>query len=338
MPTLQDIANIVGVSSATVSLALSNNPRISDEMKAKVRKTAIEIGYKKVPKWGDDVLSNPNTRSRSIGVLYLGSNPQNMNQGFFKDGLMGVCQEAARIDRTVVMLGIQATEQIVDPDELFDQVTRSGAEGIIVVSTAQNLYGLDKLLGHGFPMVFIGNRTLADRKERLHTVATDLQDAKRTGLDYLIELGHKRIAVLMAESNLSQWSREWPQYEGAEITTFIVSAPFDPTGEDWNELKNYGATAIFAANVPLGHAAMNFLRAIGKSVPEQVSLISYDDAPSYPYENPPITAVKQNMESIGRQSTKMLCELLETPGQSPTQVMLPTQLVVRKSCAPPTSI
>jgi DNA-binding LacI/PurR family transcriptional regulator len=337
MPTLQDIANIVGVSSATVSLALSNHPRISDEMKAKVRKTAMEIGYKKFSR-GDDLQPNPNARSRSIGVLYLGSNPQSLNQGFFKEGLMGICQEAARIDRTVVMLGIQATEQRVDPETLYDQVIRSGAEGIIVVSTTQNLYGLDKLLGQGYPMVFVGYRTLADRKERLHTVATDLQDAKRTGLDYLIELGHKRIAILMADSNASQWSRDWPRYEEAEIATFLVSVPFDPKGEGWNELTNFGATAIFTTNVPLGHAAMNYLRALGKSVPEQVSLISYDDAPSYPYENPPITAVKQNMESIGRQSTKMLCELLETPGQSPTQVMLSTQLVVRESCAPPKSI
>lgn len=334
MPTLQDIAKIVGVSSATVSLALSNHPRISDEMKAKVRKAALEIGYKKHLR-EEGRFHNPDVRSRSIGVLYLGANPQSLNQGFFKEGLQGVCQEASRLDRNVVMLGIQTADAPLDSENVYEEIMRSGVEGIIVVSTALQLHGLDKLLGQGFPMVFIGNRTLVDRKERLHSVATDLLDAKRTGLDYLIGLGHKRIAMLVAASNAAQWAGELPHAEDADIALFRVAAPYSSEGEGWEALAKYNPTAIFTTNVPLGHAAMNHLRDLGKRVPEDVSLISYDDSPSYPYENPPITAVKQNMESIGRQAAKMLGELLENQGQSPTQVLLSTQLIQRESCAAP---
>lgn len=334
MPTLQDIAKIVGVSSATVSLALSNHPRISDEMKARVRKTALEIGYKKHLR-EDGRFRNSDVRNRSIGVLYLGTNPQSMYQGFFKDGLLGVCQEASQLDRNVVMLNVQAAEGQLDSEKVYEEIMRSGVEGIIVVSTTSQLHGLDKLLGQGFPMVFIGNRTLADRKERLHTVATDLQDAKRTGFDYLIELGHKRIAMLVGAPNAAQWSEGPLHAEHADIVLFRVDTPYSPEGEGWEALTAYNPTAIFTTNVPLGHAAMNHLRYLGKRVPDDVSLLSYDDSPSYPYENPPITAVKQNMKSIGRQAAKMLGELLENQGQSPTQVLLSTQLIQRESCAAP---
>lgn len=337
MPTLQDIAKIVGVSSATVSLALADHPRISDETKAKIRKTAIDIGYTKFFR-GDVVQTNPKARSRSIGVLYLGAHPQSMNHGFFKDCLMGICQEAGRIDRNVVMLGIQTEGQSADPEAIAEEVVRSGAEGVVVLSTQPNLYGLDKLVERGYPMVFIGSRTIADRKVRLHSVATDLHDAARMGLDYLIGLGHARIAILMGEANVSRWSEQLPRHDEAEVKAFLVSSPFDAREKGWGELTAYAPTAIFSTSVPLGHAAMNYLRASGKRVPEEVSLISYDDSVSYSYETPPITAIKQNLESIGRQSAKMLLDLLENPDQSPTQVLLSTQLVERASCAPPKSV
>lgn len=335
MPTLQDIAKIVGVSRATVSLALSDHPRISDETKTKVRQTALDIGYVKNAR-GTEPPPSRKVRSRSIGVLYLAVQPQNMNQGFFRDGLIGICQEAARIDRNVVMIGIRTPDQGTDPEELYDEIVRSGAEGIVVVSTTMNLYGFDKLLERRYPMVFIGNRMIAGRKERLHSVATDIHDARRMGIEYLMGMGHTRIALLMESPNF-HWKTDMAAYGSSEVRVLQVSTPFEPQGEGWEEVAKYEPTAIFSTTVPLGHAAMNFLRASGKRVPEQVSLISYDDAASYAYENPPITAVKQNMESIGRQSAKILLDLLENPEQSPTQVLLSTQLVERESCAPPKS-
>jgi DNA-binding LacI/PurR family transcriptional regulator len=347
MTSMNDIAKLAGVSKATVSLALADHPRISEETKAKIRTIAQQLGYMQRPSSAKSDVAEPRRKAGiSIGVLYVGGN-QSFAQGFFRDTLMGICGEGARNHAHVVMIGMHASGEDTDTDDLYGKVMESGVEGIIVISSTPKLYGFDRLVERDFPMVFVGNRRLADRDHALHSVASDNYDGGVVATEHLLNLGHRKLAVVVGRRPLTWETDRLNGFFSAlrsagiaagEEAVIRVTNSYDPEESGWKQLGHMGATAVFATNSLLGHMTLRHSRNIGKSVPEELSLIVFDDTAFFPLENPPVTVVKQDMEALGTLSAKMLLDLIDNPGQPARQVLLSASLVERASCASPAQV
>ncbi len=94
-------------------------------------------------------------------------------------------------------------------------------------------------------------------------------------------------------------------------------------------------TAIFAHNDRIARGAIRALHEAGLQVPEDISVIGYDDIPEAEFSDPPLTTVRQPMAEIGQAATRFLIQMVEDPAIAPKQVLFDTALIVRSSCAPP---
>lgn len=338
MPTFEDIAKIAGVSKATVSLALSDSSKISMETKIKVRNIARSIGYNL-----DGLEGGKWPRNRSIGILYVTHVPD-FEKDFFRDTLIGVTEDASSKGYDVVFVGNHMQPNADDmADAIADKVMQSGVEGVIVISSIPNLKGFRKLQDMHFPMVFIGNRKVDGSGRHIFNVCSDHYNGGKLAAEYLHDdLGHTRIAVV-GRLQMPHW--EVDRVNGffshlrdaglsdIEANKVLVSDRFNPEYEGWKRLEQIRPTAVFAVNANIGISVLHHLRSANKRIPEDVSVIVFDDFASFPYEHPPITVIKQNKEALGNLAVKVLTDLLENKKAPPRQLLISTELIVRQSCA-----
>lgn len=340
MPTLQDIANIAGVSKATVSLALADHQRISTETKRKVRNIARKLGY---IEGHDDKGQRDPLAKRVIGVVYISDN-QDFEKGFFRETLMGISDEASRLKSDVVLIGIQLLDNESEMEDIANKVLESNAEGIIVISNTPLLKGLDKLIEMKFPILIIGERKVEGTVQPLPIIASDNYNGGKMATDYLLALGHTRIAAAL-RSNAPHWEMErlngfCTALRNAGLTytddhVISVNSPFHPEDPCWERFAKLKPTAVFATNAKEGLTILNYLRWNRIRIPDEVSLIVFDDFASFPYESPPITVVKQDKETLGTLSVKMLLDTLNYSHHLPARVLISTQFIERQSCASP---
>lgn len=336
MPTYEDIAKIAGVSKATVSLALSDSAKISLETKTKIRNIAKNIGYAfpsaGAARW---------TRTCSIGILYISEHPS-IGTDFFQETLMGISEDAAKANYDVVFIGIHFNKNDKMADEIADKVVRSGVEGIIVVSSIPNLTGFSKLIEMHIPMVFIGDRKVQGLNH-VHSVASDNYNGGRMAAEFLLHLGHKNIFLVM-QNDPPHWELDrangfYSALRGAGITnpeqkTLCITHHSDPLDEVWGALVGHCPTAMFAISSMISIRVLHYLRSAGKRVPDDVSLLAFDDFSSFRYEDPPITVIKQDKQALGNLATKIMIDYLENGKTPPKQMLISTQLVERSSCRP----
>jgi len=338
MPTFEDIAKIAGVSKATVSLALSDSPKISLETKVKIRNIAKSIGYNLNAVEGGKWL-----RSRSIGILYLSENPD-FEKEFFRDTLMGITEDSAHRGYDVVFIGIHTRQSENLAEDITEKVLRSGVEGIVVVSSIPNLSGLDKLIDMRFPMVCVGDRRVDGSVHQLFNVSSDNYNGGRMAAEYLLGLGHTRICLVTGQHpphwEIDRSNGFFLQLRNAGLTdveknAVSINSPFRREDECWTRLHELNPTAVFAVNAFVGISVLHYLRSAEKRIPDDVSVIVFDDFSSFPYENPPITVIKQDKEALGSLAVKVLIDLLENAKVPPRQLLISTQLIERSSCSSP---
>ncbi|TNJ66146.1 LacI family transcriptional regulator [Paenibacillus hemerocallicola] len=337
MPTLQDIANIAQCSKATVSLALSNHPRIAESTKARIRKVAIELGY--LPAEPDnDVASKPAASRRSIGVLYIGEDAQkSIGQGFFRETLLSIIQEASRSNCNVVMIEVNASNGQITEDELCEKIYNSGVEGAVVICFRKELHGFNTLIDQQFPLVFVGDHTIADRDVKLHTVMTNNHDGGREATEYLLGLGHSRIALVTSPTSTERINGYFSAMRTAghnvsDKHMMIVSPPYEKNDGRLRMLGEQEFTAIFATSSLAGLMVLQHLRFLGKQIPDDISMIVFDDSESFQIESPPITVMKQDLESLGTYAVKMLLDVVGEVLPLPGRVAISGRLIERASC------
>lgn len=338
MPTINDIAKLANVSKATVSLALSGDPRISVETRQKIEKIAEGLGY--IPNRMARGLSR--SKSQMVGALFYGEFTASM-EDLFSDTLMGITHEALRLGYNVVLLGFSHHAQDGQTD-WTEQVIRSGVDGLIVISVYTTLHGFDKLFAMRFPIVLVGRRDVTGTAlQQLNFVATDQFGAGRMAAEYLLRLGHRELAVVstaahslwMEERILGFFSADRGMLTQLNERVLILSSGGDASDPaEIVDILNCGCTAFFAISPEAGLRLLHSLQQTGVQVPQEVSLLVYDDFSSAPLQRPPITVIKQDMKALGQMAFTRLLELCLAPDSGARQLLISALLVERSSCGP----
>ena len=335
---MSDVARLAGVSKATVSLVLSGRAgsspiKISKRTQERVFAAAKELGY------------NVNIIARSMSsqrTYTLGL----VAHSFVEYGpatILGSAQEAAHARKYYLM--VSSTEG--DVEAVYDQMVRLDSwrvDGIFVAVAATGGWyrQLAERLQLHIPVVWLEGAAL---DPNLNSVGVDNLRGGELAAGHLLALGHRRIGLITGP-------RQWVAAQQRELgwrqalTAAGINAPESAIAEaDWTAPgahkatrqlldRNEGLTGIVAQNDQMAVGAIRALQECGLRVPEDVSIVGYDDIPLAGYLDPPLTTIRQNLPEVGRLAVELLVEAAQTPGLS-RQITVAPELVVRGSACPP---
>jgi LacI family transcriptional regulator/LacI family repressor for deo operon, udp, cdd, tsx, nupC, and nupG len=333
--SIQDIAQAAGVSHATVSRALRDNPLISAEVRRTIQRLADAMGY--TPNAVAQSLKGQ--RSNTIGLVVTSiADP-------FCGRLARGVDEIAEQSGVDVFLGVSynSPKQELTVIESFH---RRRVDGIVTASSCLTDEHLDRLKRIGVPIVLINRQSEGDYAQ-FHTVDVDSYAGARQAMNHLLTLGHSSIAYLGA-TNRPRSNRERKRgycdaLETAGIALkdgWIQEAP--PNRRSYSddvadgqglmlEALRTGITAAFCYNDMYAIGALLTCRELGLVMPGQVSVVGFDDVELAQYVTPTLTTVHQPKLRLGQLATETLLSLME---DRPTenQIVSP-ELVVRRSSA-----
>ena len=324
--TIGDVAAEAGVSVATVSKVINGRWGVAERTEERVRAVIEDLGY-------HSSLVAQSLRSRRtnvIGVLVVDLEP------FSAELLKGVARAIRGTGyELVVFSGCGADDQVGWERRYLSRVSGTLCDGALLVTPSS----VD--VTFGAPVVAVDHNA---GSSTLPSVDSDNFSGAVTATEYLLGLGHRRIGFLAGRSDLEsgrlrkQGYRHALESAGVAVDhTLIRAGEFQPeSAEDAARqlLASHGErpTAIFAANDVSALATISVARSLGLRVPDDLSVIGFDNVPESALSDPPLTTIEQPIQQMGFDATRLLIGLIDGEPVESAHTMLPTKLVVRGSC------
>ena len=329
-PVMADVARIAGVSHQTVSRVLNDHPNVRSATRDRVLAAIRELDYR--PNAAARTLVT--RRTNTLGVISFNTTlygPASM--------LYGIEQAAKQHDYSVTVAALAALDRrsvLTAVERLRDQ----SVEGIIVIAPQTTAVAALANVPKDVPLVAVGCGAHAG----IASVAVDNEAGAHRAVSYLLDLGHPTVHHLAgprtwldAQEREAGWRRA--------LAERALPAPAPLAGGDWAARSGFelgariaagrGVSAVFCAN---DHMALGLLRAVqaaGRRVPQDVSIVGFDDIPEAEYFGPPLTTVRQDFDELGRRALRALVRLIgDGPDPRPDVTVVP-QLVVRASAGRP---
>jgi LacI family transcriptional regulator len=331
--TIMDVAREAGVSDATVSRVLSGYEFVKESTRNRVLEAVERLGY----------VANLQARSLAGGrTQIIGLLVPNLDINYVGSIVRGIDQE---LERANYELMLYTTHRHRNKESLYVSAIANGLTAglLLLVPLVPTAY-LDALRERNFPYVLIDQ---VDGTEQSNVVdATNWQGAYEA-TRYLHELGHERIAIITGLLEVRSAVDRLAGYKAALADCDIPLRDELIFEGDFRQIPSYEVikaclqsmrplpTAIFASNDLSAFGAMDAIREAGLRIPDDISIVGFDDIPQASMVYPKLTTVQQPLEQMGRVAVKMLLEQIENPGRPARRVTLGTQLIIRDSCAPP---
>ncbi|HET8788342.1 MAG TPA: LacI family DNA-binding transcriptional regulator [Actinomycetes bacterium] len=331
-PTLEQVAALAGVSRATVSRVVNGSPKVSPVVRAQVERAVAKLGY--VPNRAARSLVT--RRADSIALVVSEPHARFLSEPFFAGMVRGV---SAALAETGVQLVLLIAHDPPDRGRLERYVVGGHVDGVLLAS----LHGDDPLPGildrAGVPAVLVGR---PPGPTPATYVDADNRGGARKAVDHLVARGRRTIATISGPLDMAVGLDRLDGWRDG-----LAAAGLDGAGDlveagDFTEEGGAAAMgrllarpgrpvdAVFAASDLMAAGALRALRAAGRRVPEDVAVVGFEDSAMARYAQPPLTTVRQPIEEMGRQATRLL--LARAAGE-PTgmHLILDVELVVRAS-------
>ena len=332
--TLDDVAKLAGVSRSTVSRVVNEHPNVSPATRARVAAAIERSGYRP----HGVARSLATSRTHILAVIVPESVTKLFTDPYFPLMLRGAT-EACNRARYQLLLSLFTAS--MDSSTLRDQVLRSGyLEGVLAANASLSDELVPSLLEERIPFLTIGRHP----DDRVSYVDVDNVGGARTAAEHLIRLGHERIGTITGPLDMTPAQDRLQGYREAMSTHRLPVSEGQIAEGDFTEAGGRAAmtrllaarpTAVFAASDAMAVGAIRAIRAEGLTVPEDVAVIGYDDVPPAVAVDPELTTVRQPIERLGHLAVEVLIQRLERDepeAASVQRIVLPTELVIRKSC------
>jgi len=329
--TLSDVALLAGVSSQTVSRVVNNHPYVSEDTRRRVLTAIRKLNY------------SPNRAARSLATrrsCTLGVVSYDIAFYGPAQMVMNIEQTAKRRGYTV-SLATTASMTLDEVRQALIDVGGDALDGLLLIAPVVGVSYDDLVRVCGsVPFVQIDIELSA----KVPSVVIDQRYGTQLLTEHLIGLGHHQIAAI---SGPLSWYGAQARHTSWQHTMRAAGLEPGSSAEgDWTPRSGYEAahallddgtqfTALVVANDQMALGAMAALRERGLSVPEDVSIVGFDDIPEAAYFAPPLTTVRQNFAALGEQSVEYLMALIDNPGTPVHQRVLYPQFVERQSTQPP---
>lgn len=344
--SMTDVARRAGVSQKTVSRVVNDEPHVTEAIRAKVQAAIEELGFR--PNAAARALVT--RRNQRIGMV----TPSTSLYGpaSILDGVDGALRGSG------YHLSVARTQGngVADLQAAIDELVTQDIAGL-VLSEPIDLGHPDLRIPHGLPVLSFGSpkagspragsptpgATDADARPDELVLGADETAGARSAVEHLLALGHHTVHHLGGTEGWSATARRIAGWRAA-LSDAGVEAPPVVHG-DWTPRSGYeaarellrraGVTAIFAANDHMAIGAIRAVEQAGLRVPEDVSIVGFDDAPEAEFLSTPLTTVRQDFAEVTRLAVHRLVGTIEGRPPAERHRLIPAQLIVRESTAPP---
>ncbi len=329
MTSIKDVAQLAGVSTATVSRVLSDKPYVSDEIRQRVLEAVEALDYR------------PNRVARSLRIQKtstIGLLVSDIRNPFFTDISRAVEDFAHQNDYTVFLCN---TDENPEKEKLYlDLMDAENVAGIILSPTRHTAQVFSQVYRSDIPVVIIDRHV---PHPELDHVLIDNVDAAQKLVNHLIDDGHQRIAATFGIASTTGAERregylralkengikpdpelslfvDAKEEAGCDAVLKLLSLPQPPQ-------------AIFTTNSLLTAGALRAIRQKNLSIPDEIAIAGFDETRWTTLIVPPLTVIAQPTQEIGQTATELLLKRIKEPGRPYRVVTLKGQLTVRQSCA-----
>jgi len=326
--TIRQVADLAGVSIATVSRVVNGHVDVSAETREAVQRVLREHGYHAA-------------RSRALATGRVGIAVPMVHPPYFAQILGGAAEALYEEDRQVVLCPTRHSH--ARELSLVDRLADGEADGAVLVLPEESGDELGALAAHGFPFVVVDPRT--EVPDGISVVCAAHSSGAAQATEHLLGLGHQRIGVI---SGPEGWLASQERLRGhiAALAgrgmlpdfSYVRYANFRLDGGSKAALElldiPHPPTAIFAFNDSMAIGAIQAAAARGVDVPGELSVVGFDDTVEAAVTVPGLTTVRQPLAELGRTAVSLLLRQLENRRLEPLRVELETRLVARDSTAP----
>ncbi|MFY0691756.1 MAG: LacI family DNA-binding transcriptional regulator [Paracoccaceae bacterium] len=331
-PTLNDVAKAAGVSTATVSRFINSPDQLTDRTRQKVKVAVKELGYS--PNFGARVMAAK--RTNTIGAII-----PTMENAIFARGLQAF-QEELRQKGYTLLVASSSYRTDIEEEQIRSLVSR-GADGLLLIGHERTPASRRFLEAQGVPALVAWTY---DAAAALPSIGFDNRSSMRALVEDVITMGHRRLAVISAATEANDRARlrvlgvrDAMTAAGLEAKTlpiFETSYSVDAGASAFEQLMRgtERPTAVICGNDVLAVGAMKQARALGLSVPRDVSVTGFDDIELATIVEPALTTVHVPHREMGARAARMLVDIVE--GKSSGRALeLDTTIRLRGSLAPP---
>ena len=333
--TIKDVAALAGVSPSTVSRTCKDNPSISRETKEKVRKAMLQLGYE--PNFQASNLASQN--SKTIGIILPPSARETFENPFFLETVRGISQFCNGRQYISTIVTGQNSEELLGA---IRTMVRSGqVDGFILLYSKADDAIIEYLNEEGLLYVLVGK---AQQFANL-TIYIDNDNvlAGKEATDYLYDLGHRKIAYLGSESiklfsadRKTGYQLSMLQHDLVAEKKYIIEVNdvyLDECKPLLEMLQSEDSpTAIVVSDDILAVSLERVCIQCGLSIPEDLSIISFNDSLFARLTHPPLTSIDVNSCQLGIEAASQLINHIENPNLVATKIIVPHSLIERESC------
>lgn len=331
---MADVGRLAGVSHQTVSRVINGSRHVRPSTRARVLEAMSELGYRPNPIARALVTG----RSRTLGVVSFDTTLYGPASTLF-----GIERAAHEAGYFIVIASLQALDRI-SVGEAIDRLRLQAVEGILVIVSDAEAAEALVAVRPDLPVVAVDGGPIPG----VPVVAVDQLAGATAATRHLLELGHRTVwhvggppASIEAQLREQAWR---------ETLTAAGILPPVPLPGDWSARSGYeaghqlasehDATAVFVANDQMALGLLRALHEAGLQIPQDVSVVGFDDIPEAAYFLPPLTTVRQDFGEVGSRSLRVLVGCLEASGAGalePGGSTVEPELVVRASTGPASS-
>lgn len=334
MGTIYDLAKKTGFSITTVSKALNNYKDVSEKTRAKILQAAAEMDY--LPNAHAQSLSTK--KSWAIGVMFSEANEVGMKHPFFN----GIIESFRHATEEHGYDLIFASRNLCNRDMSYlEHFKHRAVDGIVVICSDRMDEQVQELMQSDIPIVVVDMDSA-----NCSVVFSDNTEGARMAVNYLYELGHRHIAHIAGDSSIDAGAARVKGYELAMHALdlpiqpgYLVNAGFFSVEEGKQAMEQLlqlpsPPTAVFVAGDQMAIGAIEAVHEHGLRVPEDISIIGYDDIEMIKYITPKLTTIRQDTDEIGEAAAELLIEQMTAKERRTERRVIPVRLIERASCAP----
>ncbi|WP_054950464.1 LacI family DNA-binding transcriptional regulator [Numidum massiliense] len=336
MTTIKDIAKVAGVSVTTVSRALNGYADVSEKTRRKVEKIAAELDY------------SPNTlarslvmnRSQTIGLLVSDFSTGMVKDNFMVEVLAGINKYVAQTDYDLILFNADSTKQ---REKTYSQLCRERkVDGVILQGIKTDDPYLREVVESDIPCVLID---IPIESSTVGYVTTDNVLGAKKAVAHLVEQGHTNIAMMnghnlafVSQKRLQGYMEALKEANLSVNWDWIVNGAFEEKQAETVATALLTATpditAIFCASDLMALGVIAAAKKLGRHIPDDLSVVGYDDILLASYATPKLTTIAQNKVEMGYQAANLLIRMLEGTDESHV-ISIDTELIVRESTSEP---
>jgi DNA-binding LacI/PurR family transcriptional regulator len=325
-PVMSDVGRLAGVSHQTVSRVINGSLHVRPETRDRVLWAMRELNYR------------PNSvaralvtgRSKTLGVVTFDTTLYGP-----ATTLYGVERAAHEAGYFIIATSLKAMDRSSVP-EAIERLRRHGVDGILVITPQeQSAEALLHAPAGDTPLVAVE----AGPTQAVPVVAIDQHAGAAMATQHLLDLGHRTVWHITGPTDFLE-SQQRTHGWRTTLEASGADAP-EPLIGDWSPRAGYelgrrltaepSLTAIFVANDQMALGVLRAMHEAGRKVPEELSIVGFDDIPEAAYFAPPLTTVRQDFDDMGSRSVRLLLQMLETGQAPPTPAAVQPQLILRES-------